>query len=78
MVFVTVASVASHVTDFDAESWIIIGLNVGLSTRKHNVVRRNRNHAIFASVVTNFAGESGGQVYEETSPVVTESCDTTS
>ena len=76
MVFVTVASVASvasHVTGFDAECWIIIGLNVGLSVRKHDVVRRNRNHAIFASAVTNFAGESGGKVYAETSPAVTES-----
>ena len=49
MVFVTVASVASLVTDFAAESWIIIGLNVGSSTRKHNVVRRNRNHTIFVA-----------------------------
>jgi broad-specificity NMP kinase len=45
IVFVTVASVASLaslVTDFAAESLIIAVLNVSSSTRKLDVVRRNR------------------------------------
>ena len=44
MVFVTVASVASLVTDFAVESLKITIPNVGSSTRKYDVVRRNRIH----------------------------------